>query len=491
MPHWLLLVAAWSRSVVWMVLPLMLVACTSYRQQPLPTAAVDDIVAPPTWPELLVRVADLHHPRLPATTIDPAGPFTPAQLAVMAVVMNPGLRARRAERSLADAQVLQAGILPNPTLALGADLAVSSPESRGSSLGVGWDFTGLITRGAKRASAQAHAEQVALDIAWEEWLIAASTTQAAVRLAGAEQRLAVLHGLVLALIVQRDLLVAGEAAGARTRFETHTAALALGDVERQVLEGDGICTVLRQQLNRLLGLPPSQLLAVAVPAWPTTCPVPASMVAELPQRRLDLIALRAGYDSQEEALRVAVLGQFPRISFDLVHATDTGKVRTLTLGASIDLPLFDRNQGAIASETATRERLFAEYGERLFIARADLAEAIATAESLERRIAHNDQMLATLSDSLAQVHQAATDHLIDAPTAAALEIDALQRRLDSLDLRQQLAENRIAIELAAGGLLGETSVGAAPTTARAPIPTRAPMTTPVTTPTALPTKERP
>lgn len=445
-------------AVVAWVLPLilMLISCTSYRQKPLTAAAVDQALVPPAWPVLQLRVAEFTHPRLPPTTIAPDGPFRPEQLAVMAVVTNPGLRARRAERALAAAQLLQAGILPNPTLSLGADLAVSSPdggETPGSSLGIGWDFTSLITRGAKRASAQAHADQVDLDVAWEEWLIAESAKQAAMRLVAAEQRLELTRAVETSLNSQRELVSAGSAVGIRSRQDEIATITAAADARRLTLENEQACVALRMQLNRLLGLPPHQVVVVQVPVWPTTLKLPVTLSDDLQRYRLDLIALRRGYDSQEEALRVAVLGQFPRISFELVHATDTGKVRTLTLGASIDLPLFDRNQGVIASETATRERLFAEYTQRVFEARSDLAEALAEATALMQRIAEADRVSAVLERHVQVVAQAEAAHTIDGFTAGELRSQMLQRRIEDLALRQQLAEVRVACELAAGLVL--------------------------------------
>ncbi len=129
----------WQRPLVWTVLPLVLIGCSTYREKPLTPEAVDQALTPPSPANLQVRVAAQHHPRLAAITIDPAGPFTPDQRAVLTVVINPGLRAHRAERALADAQLVQAGILPNPQPKLGTDLAVSSPAgdaTRGLSVGL-------------------------------------------------------------------------------------------------------------------------------------------------------------------------------------------------------------------------------------------------------------------------------------------------------------------------------------------------------------------
>ena len=78
-------------------LSIALCACSTYRAQPLSPTAVASALTPPTWPELQVRIAELHHVRLPTEAIDPAGPFSPEQIALVAIVANPGLRAIRGD----------------------------------------------------------------------------------------------------------------------------------------------------------------------------------------------------------------------------------------------------------------------------------------------------------------------------------------------------------------------------------------------------------
>jgi cobalt-zinc-cadmium efflux system outer membrane protein len=102
------------------------------------------------------------------------------------------------------------------------------------------------------------------------------------------------------------------------------------------------------------------------------------LVAGLENRRLDLVGLRQGYQSQEQTVRAAVLAQFPKVVLGFnPHSSDTTNVHTAGFGITIDLPIFDRNQGNIAIETATRQKLFDEYAARLFEARSDIATAVA------------------------------------------------------------------------------------------------------------------
>jgi outer membrane protein TolC len=119
----------------------------------------------------------------------------------------------------------------------------------------------------------------------------------------------------------------------------------------------------RLALNQALGLPPEQRLALSAhlePPSPLTLPSLQEISRNLEERRLDLLALKIGYQSQEERLRTAILAQVPKINIGFAHASDTTHVITTGFAVTIDLPIFNRNQGRIAIETASRQKLFDE-----------------------------------------------------------------------------------------------------------------------------------
>ena len=60
-------------------------------------------------PELADSLAALHHDQ-----VNIAAPLTVSGVALLAVQNDPDLRAARAQHGVAQAQVLQAGLLPNP-----------------------------------------------------------------------------------------------------------------------------------------------------------------------------------------------------------------------------------------------------------------------------------------------------------------------------------------------------------------------------------------
>ena len=69
---------------------------------------------------------------------------------------------------------------------------------------------------------------------------------------------------------------------------------------------------------------------------------------DLAARRPDLLALRAGYEAEDQKLIQAIIEQFPKLNIGATYARDTTDVRTITPAVTIALPIFDRNQGNIA-----------------------------------------------------------------------------------------------------------------------------------------------
>ena len=109
--------------------------------------------------------------------------------------------------------------------------------------------------------------------------------------------------------------------------------------------------VITLKLLRLLGLPTdSQIRLSKNLHLPARIILPnRSLIDGLEQRRLDLLALRYGYDSQEAAVRAVVLEQFPKITVGPTINRDTDNIRTTGFSLSIELPIFNRGQGKIAA----------------------------------------------------------------------------------------------------------------------------------------------
>ncbi len=121
--------------------------CQAYHPQPLTPSAAEQALTPPPADALTVRASQLKHPLLPALKLNLHDGLSPDEAAVLAVLLNPGLRAQRDRRQAAQAQLTQAGLLPNPQLAYSLDVPTAG-QTQGTTtafgLGLTWDVLQLI-----------------------------------------------------------------------------------------------------------------------------------------------------------------------------------------------------------------------------------------------------------------------------------------------------------------------------------------------------------
>ena len=329
-------------------------------------------------------------------------------------------------------------------------------------LGLTWEVTSLLTRGAKVDSATAHRAAVELDVAWQEWQVAQAAKQGVVRLASAQARLVLAQEIEHDLDERRQVVDRAAAQGNSTRIEVTAAESAWRSATTIRLGIEQEARRERLTLLEALGLGASATVQVQTNfSFPSPSAIgdwsQSQITADLEQQRLDLLALRLGYESQDAALRAAIRAQFPKINLGFARARDTSDINTAGFGVTVDLPFFDRNQGRIALEAATRQQLFDDYTARVAQARFEVAQALAGLESTRRQLAATEAAIPGLQ-KLVEAYEAAmqqgnADVMIYYDARASLA----NRRLELLNLQRDLANLFVALEIASGRILrGET-----------------------------------
>ena len=209
-------------------------------------------------------------------------------------------------------------------------------------------------------------------------------------------------------------------------------------------------------LNKILGVEPETKVALRKGlSLPTRLAAPdeRDLLDGVESRRLDLLGLRQGYESQDATVRAAILAQFPKMSVGFSKASDTTNVHTTGFTVAVDVPFFDRNQGVIATERATRQRLLDEYYQRVFEARSDIATAIADIRSLGRQIAAAEEALPLLEKLVTTAQTAIEQRNADVLSYYTARSNLLQKRIQLIKLQEQLLEAHTALEIASGRYL--------------------------------------
>ncbi|MDE2252026.1 MAG: TolC family protein [Gammaproteobacteria bacterium] len=370
-------------------------------------------------------------------------------VATIAMLNNPDLKAARARARVGVAQAFAAGIPPNPQLSGSRDLPTGGVAGlvTAYSLGLALDLQSLITQPLRAGAAHAARDQALLDLLWQEW-----------------QTVAMARTLYVSSYFdqgKREYLAQADANFTQQNQGTERA-LQAGDIGLDQAGGDvAVLADIRsrqgaaqrsalqadQALRALLGLTaevPMPLLALAEPAVPDHDAVAAG-IARLPGARPDLLALQAGYRSQERRLHQAVLAQFPGISVAFGSARDTSDIHTRSLGVTLNLPLFDHGQRDIAVQRATREQLRAEYQARLDLASADAWRLWSEAQQLQLQIREASERLPQLQRLAVSSAKAYAARDITATTYLTTLSTVLNSQTELFDLRASLWSDVIAL----------------------------------------------
>lgn len=413
-------------------------ACARYHAAPLADR-----------PALVASVADLRH-----EGVAPGGPLSVDDVAVLAVQNDPDLRAARARHGIATAQLLQAGLLPNPQIApaYAANLYAPAATTTAWSFALSIDLRAILTRPARERSAKAGVAQVDAQVLWQEWQVAGQARLLAVDLI--EQRR------------QRDLLVrardllTGRAARGQRALAQGNATLATVAPDMDAAEGARIALAAldrqmlaeRHTLNALLGLAPDVALPLASQAVvpPLDPQAVRRTLPALARHRPDLVALRYGYQAQEEKVRAAIIGQFPNLLLGIAYGRDNTNDYSIGPQPSGDIPIFDRNQGNIAIERATRAQLRADYAARLSAADGEVRARLAELGQLGAQREAAARALPALTRAAAQAMAARAAGLIDERTAVDLTTTELARRRDIVALDQAILEQEVGLATLTG-----------------------------------------
>ncbi|MEO9131109.1 MAG: TolC family protein, partial [Sphingomonas sp.] len=105
---------------------LLLAGCASYAPLPLKDGA--STLNAPDMAALSQAAGAIDRPYLKPVSIDLAQPLDPDAIAVIAVIANPDLKARRERAGVSDAQLFAARLLPDPTFSIGGNPVLSGPD---------------------------------------------------------------------------------------------------------------------------------------------------------------------------------------------------------------------------------------------------------------------------------------------------------------------------------------------------------------------------
>ncbi|HLI19236.1 MAG TPA: TolC family protein [Rhodanobacteraceae bacterium] len=427
----------------------LLGGCATFHPLPLDNGRGVSRVA-----DLKVPASAMPTPALRAYTFDPANGLDVTEVAMLAVANDPQLRVQRDKAGVAQAQAYAAGLLPDPSVSYEHDRPTSNQPGTTDSYtaSLSYDLGNLITRSARVKSARAGAQQVDLDLLWSEWQTIAEARTLFDQVYFQRKLIARLEAERAALAPVQSAITRALHAGDLTYDSASAGLNAASDVGNQLADAQRQLNLAEHDLHDLLGLDasvPLHLVGGPFTVEPNGDEVQRAL-ADMTQRRPDLLALQAGYRAQNQTLRAAILAQFPALTVGFVRARDNSNISSAGFSVSLSLPLFDGNRGNIAIERATRQQLHDEYSARLLTDRNDVQRLLADLESDRTQLA----ALRLHAAQLAQAREVAKTNYaagrLDWPTYLAIRANSLAADSTLLALEQNSHENAIALDALVG-----------------------------------------
>jgi cobalt-zinc-cadmium efflux system outer membrane protein len=339
---------------------------------------------------------------IPATAADlpsPAGPLTLREALATALLGSPELAVFSWELRAKEAEVLQAGLLPNPELSTEIeDFGGTGDRLAFEQTQITVSLAQLIELGGKRAK---RLRLAALDRDLATWdyevarlNVVAGVSKAFTATLAAQQRLQ-LFGELVGLARRSVAAVATQVkAGATSPVELMRAEAALGRTETQLRQAERDLANARTALAVTWGSATPGFTAVVGDLVPVITPPSVGNLLDAIQSNPDVARWVTEIEQRTAALAVEKARAIPSLTVGLGgrQFTDNGD-KALVAGFSLPLPLFNRNQGNIlaadrrlAQAEAARDRATVAVQRALAAAYEDLRAAYAQVVTLRDEV---------------------------------------------------------------------------------------------------------
>jgi cobalt-zinc-cadmium efflux system outer membrane protein len=291
--------------------------------------------------------------------------LTVEQAVQIALLNNRSLTATYEGLSIGQADLVQAGLLRNPTFSARMTTAEADKLDPNLELGVAWDFLDLFMLPAKRKIAATELEATKLRVADAVLDVTAETKRAYYELVTAQQVTRMRAMVADGAEASAELASQQNAAGNMSDLALASEQSSLEQFRFDLARARADVTAARERLTRLLGLwgnDASFTVPSLLPELPATEVPLEHLESTAVAKRLDLESLRKEREAVGRTLSLVRSARFTPgfgVGVDAARLND-GHI-AVAPNAQLELPLFDQKQAVVAR----MEALFRQADDRL------------------------------------------------------------------------------------------------------------------------------
>lgn len=389
-----------------------------------------------------------------------AKPLTLDRALQVAMLNNRELRATLEELGVAQADLVDAGLLANPTIS--GDLVNSTKgNGLGGGLALSQSLLSVFLIPAKKRIAKARLSQVVVLVGQSALVLARDVRVAYMRAQAAEQTVDLHRARTQAAEVAAELADRQIEAGNINPLDHQLFAAALDHARVELADVQLAATVAREELTRLLGLWGEDV------DWTFAAPIadalpPETDLGSLEQQgirdRLDLSAARIEAESVALALKLRRRGLVPEVNVGVTARNevgdDLGHEWVVGPSLSIEIPIFNPGHADIARIQAYLRQAEHRQQDLAIMVRSEIRVHRAELVAARRKVEYYQQKILPRAESVTEL----TLQQYNAMQLGTYQL--LETRSDQLEAHQEYVEAlrdywiaRSELELSVGGRL--------------------------------------
>lgn len=327
--------------------------------------------------------------------------LSPEAAVQLALLNNRGLQARFEELGIAQADLVEAGLLENP--ALGASALVKDAGTE-LDLDVVQNFLSVFTLSARKKIGQAAAERVTLEVSKDVLDLASAVQAQYFRVVGDAEALVLARQVVIATDAAAELAQRQYAAGNLSRREQSLQQAFYAQTLLEVAQAEAQLGADREKLNRLMGLWGANTrwtVPDRLPQIPAALPALDDIERQAIERRLDLAAAKKEAEGVTQALNLARQYRWlGPLGIGVQFNRDSGGEKSSGPKLRLGLPIFNQGQARIARLESERKRAEERVAALAVDIRSEARESRGRLSALHRSVRHYEYALLPLQQTI-------------------------------------------------------------------------------------------
>jgi len=375
-------------------------------------------------------------------------------LTLAAFYYHPDLAVAREQWHVAQAGITTAGARPNPSVSFTPSYDNQIPNNPSPwILPVTFDIP--IEIAGKHAKRIAEAEKTAESARWSyvsaAWQIRTGIRGAMLELHFADRRADQLQRQFAAQTEMVKSLQAQFRAGAIALPEVTSAQIALNKTQQDLNDALAKRLDARSHLAQAIGIPLAALDGVQLQfqsAGDTKALTSKEARAIALRSRADVLGALADYAAAEAELRLQVARQYPDLHLGPGYAWNSGNAgdNQWTLGATIELPILDQNQGPIAEAKARRQLAAAKFIALQAQVSAEIDRAVAAVSEAKDQLEAGQKLMAAQAKQQQSIESQVAAGAIERTSLFAAQVETASAAVAQLDTEARLETALGALE---------------------------------------------